>query len=53
MAGSECHGQSKMAELQLTIWLLDVHDGVVVLEHVDFINLRKWLDTYTRVKTPF
>jgi hypothetical protein len=34
-----------MAELQLTIRLLDVHDGVIVLEHVDFINLRKWLDT--------
>jgi hypothetical protein len=43
----------KDGRIRLTIWLLDVHDGVVVLEHVDFINLRKWLDTYTRVKAPF
>ena len=30
----------------LTVWLLDVHNGVVVLEEVDFLNVRQRLDTY-------
>ena len=37
-----------MAELRLTCGLLDVHDGVVVLEHVDFIDVGKWLDAYKK-----
>ena len=33
---------------QLTLWFLEMNDGVVVLEHVDFLNIGKGLDTYSR-----
>jgi hypothetical protein len=36
---------SIMAEFYLTLWLLDVNDSVIILEHVDFVNFWKWLDT--------
>ena len=31
----------------LTEWSLEMNDGVVILEHVDLIDVRKWLNSYT------
>ena len=31
----------------LTVWLLEVHDRVVVLEHIDFFDVGQRLHTYT------
>ena len=36
-------GCSVSFNLGLTVWLLEVNDGVVILEHVDLVNIGKWL----------
>ena len=30
--------------MRLTFWLLEVDDGPVILEQVDFVDVREWLD---------
>ena len=35
---------------QLTLWFLEMNDGVVVLEHVELIDILKLLHAYLRKK---
>ena len=40
-----CHERAKAGKVVLTVWLLDVHNRVVVLEEVDLLNVWQRLDT--------